>query len=123
MVKDILFSVLIIIVVGFPILANAQSPMNMVWSAGECQALGTNAQKLCTILWRIQEVLYVAGIGLGAIMVIVGGIIYATAQDSEEKIRQARKTIINGLIGVAIVFAFAFILGFVRTFVAQNFTS
>ena len=112
-----------IIALGAPVLASAQNPQNMVWSQGECEVLGTNAQRLCNILWKIQQILYAAGIGLGAIMIIIGGITYATAQDNEEKVKQARKIIINGLIGTVIVFAFAFILGFVRTFVAQNLGS
>jgi len=111
---------LVAVALSFPFYVRAQNAQNMVWSQGECDQLGTNAQKLCNVLWKVQQILYALGIGLGAIMIIIGGIMYATAQDKEENIIKARKTIINGLIGVLIVFAFAIILGFVRGFVGEN---
>jgi len=119
--KSALF-LLITSALAVPIFVHAQGGINMIWSSGECDQLGTNGQKLCTILWKVQEILYAAGIGLGAIMIIIGGITYATARDNEEQVKKARRIIINGLIGMVIVFAFALILGFVRDFVAQNLT-
>jgi hypothetical protein len=124
MIKKSVFISFALLILLLPAIALAQgAAQNMIWSQGECTQLGENGQKLCNVLWTVQQLLYAAGIGLAVIMIIVGGIIYATAQDDEEKIKKAKKTIIKGIIGVVIVFAFAFILGFVRDFVTQSLMS
>lgn len=114
---------LIIIVFGailvFPNIVLAQG-MDLVWSQGECNQLEQYSQRLCNLLWTVQQILYAVGIGLAGIMVILGGITYISARDSEEQTTKAKKMITNGLIGFAIVIGFALIMGLVRGIVSQT---
>ncbi len=93
---------------------------NLIWSQGECNQLEPYSRKLCTLLWRIQQILYAVGIGLAAVMIIIGGITYMTAKEDEEQVKKAKKTIIHGLIGFAIVLGFALIMGLVRGVISET---
>jgi len=106
----------------FPTSVLAQG-MDLIWSQGECDQLeetGPYSARLCNLLWTIQQILYAVGIGLAGIMVILGGITYMSARDSEEQTAKAKKMITNGLIGFAIVLSFALIMGLVRGIVSQT---
>jgi len=93
---------------------------SMIWSQGECDQLEPYSAKLCNLLWKIQQILYAVGIGLAAIMIILGGITYMSAREDEEQVKKAKKMIINGLIGFAIVLSFALIMGLVRGIVSET---
>ena len=69
---------------------------------------------ICTIFQTIKIILAAIGFGIAVIMIIWGGIQYMTAGGDPEKAGKARKMIINGLIGFAIVFAAIFILALVQ---------
>jgi preprotein translocase subunit YajC len=85
-----------------------------------CAGLDTYAHKLCNLLWDIQKILYAGALVLAIIMVIIGGITYMTAGESEDKAKKARKMITNGIIGFAIVIAFSFIIGIVREIITNS---
>jgi len=53
-------------------------------------------------------------------MIVLGGITYMSARDDEQQTAKAKKMILNGLIGFAIVISFALIMGFVRGIVSQT---
>lgn len=101
----------------------AQVGPELIWSQGECDQLQPYSQRLCDLLWTIQQILYAIGIGLAGIMVVLGGITYMSARDDEEQTRKAKKMITNGLIGFAIVISFALILGLVRGIVSETLIS
>ncbi len=67
-----------------------------------------------TVKLGINAGMYIAGIA-AVIVIILGGITYATSQGDPSKIQKAKKTIIGGLIGlIIVVLAFAivtFVLG------------
>jgi uncharacterized membrane protein YhaH (DUF805 family) len=113
-----LFPVIISIFLIVPLFVSAAQPCIT------CDCLNdaglNSAAKLCNFLDDIGFILYVAGAGLAVIMVIIGGIKYMTAGDSEDKAKSGRKTIINGLIGAAIILASGFIVGLVNDFIANR---
>lgn len=119
MTKKILVIVFLTIF-AFPNFVSAQVGRELIWSQGECDQLEEYSGKLCDLLWKIQQLLYAIGIGLAGIMVIWGGITYMSARDDEEQVRKAKKMILNGLIGFAIVIGFALIMGLVRGIVAET---
>ena len=118
MFKKIIFIVFFAIIT-FPTFVHAQG-RDIIWSSGECNQLEEYSERLCDLLWTVQQILYALGIGLAAIMVILGGITYMSAREDEEQVRKAKKMITNGLIGFAVVLSFALIMGLVRGIVAET---
>lgn len=102
-----------------PLLAQAA-----LWGSSFCKEGALNnypeTQKVCVIMESISDILFVAGIVLAVIMVILGGIKYTIAGDDAEKTKSGRKTIINGLIGAAIIFAVGFLIGVVKEFIVDK---
>lgn len=118
MIKKVTF-ILILVILTFPTFVHAQN-RNIVWSEGECDQLEEYSERLCDLLWTVQQILYAVGIGLAGIMVVWGGITYMSAREDEEQVRKAKKMITNGLIGFAIVISFALIMGLVRGIVSET---
>jgi hypothetical protein len=101
-----------IIILGIPLIVFAQ-----------CQQISSeypSAKKLCTLVSEIAVILKWFGIALALVIVILSGIQYMTSAGDEEKAKKARKTLTNGLIGVAIVFAAYFLVGLVEEFIMQR---
>jgi hypothetical protein len=120
MIKKILAIILWAIFI-FPNIVLAQGlGSELIWSQGECSQLQQYSQRMCNLLWTIQQILYAIGIGLAGIMIVLGGITYMSARDDEQQTAKAKKMILNGLIGFAIVISFALIMGFVRGIVSQT---
>ena len=72
--------------------------------------IGSNTAKICYLIEDIGEILYALGLGLAVIIIIIGGIMYMTAGADESKVGNAKKTIIYGLIGAAIILLAGFII-------------
>lgn len=90
--------------------------------ANECDIPDSpSAEKLCDVIFDIADILMWIGIALAVIIVIIGGIRYMTAGDSEDKVKGARKMIINGLIGAAIIMAASYLVGAVAEFIENKF--
>jgi len=85
-----------------------------------CQGLKPNATMLCMTLYRIQGILASIGLGLAVIMLIVGGIQYMVAGGNEDKVKTAKKLIVNAIIGFAIVISVVFILELVMGFLESS---
>lgn len=51
------------------------------------------------------------GGGLAVLVIIIGGFAYLTAGGSEDRIGKAKKIIVNGLVGAAIIIGSGFIIG------------
>jgi type IV secretory pathway VirB2 component (pilin) len=71
-------------------------------------------ETICNILNIIKTIVLAIGLGIAVIILIIGGIQYMTAGGDAEKANNAKRMIINGIIGIAIVFAAAFILALVQ---------
>jgi type IV secretory pathway VirB2 component (pilin) len=109
--------VFIFLALIIPSVVSAVSP----YDCGGLLASGLESTaQLCTVLYDIRWILAAAAFSLAIIMVIIGGIKYMTAGDDAEKTKSGRKTIINGLIGAAIVFAASFIVNLVGDFVLNR---
>ena len=80
------------------------------------------AFKLCTAISDVGNILGVAGIAIAIVMVMVGAIKYITAGDSEDKAKSGRQTIINGLIGAAIVGVAYELVSMVKEFIVSKFS-
>lgn len=69
---------------------------------------------ICNILEVVKDILLAIGLGIAVIILIVGGINYMTAGGSAEKADNAKRLIINAIIGIVIILAAAFILALVQ---------
>ncbi len=77
---------------------------------------GWTLQDILDILDEVANWLYVIGFAIALIIIVVGGITYMTASGDEEKVGKAKKTIITGLIGAAIILLAGIILDTVVSF-------
>lgn len=75
---------------------------------------------ICSILEVIQNIVLAIGLGIAVIILVVGGIQYMTAGGDAEKANSAKRLIINAIIGIAIVFAAAFILALVQGLLTEG---
>ena len=81
----------------------------------QCANLPLGAQRtICQVVDDLGTLLYYTGIALAIVVVIWSGIRYMTAGADESKVGNAKKTLLYGLIGAAIVFASYFILGLLQ---------
>ena len=71
---------------------------------------GWDLSNITAILGDAANWLYVIGFAVALIIVVIGGISYMTAGGDEEKTGKAKKTIITGLIGAAIILLAGIIL-------------
>lgn len=77
---------------------------------------GWTIENVVALLDTAKDWLYAIGIALALIVIIVGGISYMTAGGNEDKQKSAKKTIITGLIGAAIILLAAVILNTLARF-------
>lgn len=84
--------------------------------AADCSSYTLYVDKLKCVLGNIGIALYVVAGGLALVVIIFGGITYMTAGGAEDKISNAKKILINGLIGTAIVLCAGFILDLLAEF-------
>lgn len=80
---------------------------------GSCKDLWKNKQycthQICCALTKIQRFLFFIAAGLAIIVIVWAGIMYMVA-GGEERATKAKKTLLYGLIGAAIVFSSGFII-------------
>ena len=84
-----------LIVVGFlvlPLFAGAQM------ARGE-----RSPEDIAAFVDEVANWLYVVGFAIVLIVVVIGGIQYMTAGGNDEQVQKAKKTIITGLVGAAII--------------------
>jgi len=96
---------LAIVLLLIPVVVSAQVPRGG-WSLAKIESLLDTAAN-----W-----LYVIGFAVALIIVVVGGISYMTAGGNEDKQKGAKKTIITGLVGAAIILLAGIILDTVAKF-------
>lgn len=84
----------------------------------ECSGLPEYSQKLCNVLNNIAGALYIIAGGLALVIILIGGITYMTSAGTEEQVNKAKKIILNGLIGAAVVVCAGFILDLLAEFLA-----
>ena len=77
---------------------------------------GWSLDKIVSVINQVTNWLYIAGFAVAVIVIIIGGISYMTAGGNEDKQKSARKTIISGLIGAAIILLAGVILDTVANF-------
>jgi len=85
----------------------AQGTCKGLWDNGEYCSL-----KVCCALTKIQRFMFFIASGLAIIVIVWAGITYMVAGGGEEKVTKAKKTLLYGLIGAAIVFSSGFIINF-----------
>ncbi len=79
-----------------------------------------SAVQIAAFLDTVANWLYIIGIAIVIVVVIVAGIMYLTAGGNEDQVGKAKKTIVNGLIGAAIVLLAGVIVDTVENFIATN---
>ncbi|HPJ80413.1 MAG TPA: hypothetical protein PLF70_01790 [Candidatus Portnoybacteria bacterium] len=90
----------------------------------DCDEIRTDAPssaKVCDLIFDIGWILLIIAIAIAVLIIIIAGIQYMTAAGDENKVKNAKKTIINGLIGVAIVMLAYFAVNLVKEFILDRF--
>lgn len=107
-----LYAILLIVLLA-PTVASAALPFTT-----DCEGIQgyPSSYRLCRLLIDIRDIIGIFGFAVSVVVIIIGGVIYITAGDSEDKTKKGRKFIINGLIGLAIVIAAEFLVGLVADF-------
>lgn len=82
----------------FPLFASAQDRGG--WTLAE----------VVVFLENVANWLYIIGFAVALIVIIVGGVSYMTAGGNEDRQKSAKKTIITGLVGAAIILLAGIIL-------------
>ncbi len=96
---------LAIAILLIPVIASAQIPRG-----------GWSLDKVESILDTAANWLYIIGFAVALIMIVIGGISYMTSGGNEDKQGKAKKTIITGLVGAAIILLAGIILDTVAKF-------
>jgi amino acid transporter len=109
------FSIFIIPSIAFGALGQYQD-------CDEIRGDAPSSAKVCDLIFDIGWILIIIAIGIAVLMIIVAGIQYMTAGGEDDQIKKAKKTIINGLIGVAIVLLAYFAVSLVKEFVLDRFS-
>jgi hypothetical protein len=100
-----------IIISGFLIVSNVLAQgEGPIYEGPVTRGLGEHETRLIDFLKTIENFLYYFAMGLALIMIVISGIMYITAQSDDEKIKKAKKTLVSGIIGTAIVLAAGFII-------------
>lgn len=81
---------------------------------------GDYTGSLLMLLDDIRILLFWIGLGIALIVIIVSGIMYMTAGGDEAKVTKAKKTLIYGIVGAAVVLAATFILNAIRQILASR---
>jgi hypothetical protein len=74
---------------------------------------------LCTILQIAKNIVAAIGLGIAIILLIVSGIKYMTSGGDAEKANDAKRGIINAIIGIVIVVGALFLLALAQTLVTD----
>jgi len=77
---------------------------------------GWDIDDVVALIEKAADWLYAIGGGIALIVIIVGGISYMTAGGNEDKQKSAKKTIITGLVGAAIILLAGVILNTLAKF-------
>ena len=110
LIKTAFFSLLGILVL--PFMASAQvSGITSGLTYANTMGLGTRDIQ-ATIFGIVNIIMGFLGI-IAVLLILYGGFIWMTAQGSEEKITKARKIIVGGVIGLAIILSALGITNFV----------
>ena len=82
---------------------------------------GWSMATLVDILKSVSRFLIIVSVIIAVIMIIVGGIMWMLARDNEDMAGKARKTVVNGIIGAAIVLAVGVILQTIQLVISRGF--
>ena len=81
---------------------------------------GPNTIRICNLINRIENIVFIFGLSLAIIVIIIGGITYMTAGADEGKVGNARKILLYGIIGVAIILLASFIVNLLDEIVISS---
>lgn len=88
--------------------------MPTVAFAAPCGTTGPSAAKLCLLLINIRNILWYVGWFIALIVIMIAGIMYMTAGGKQEQVDKAKKWLLYGIIGAAIILASGFILNIIK---------
>jgi hypothetical protein len=100
---------LVVLVMAFaplvtPELADAQTnPLNRKFRCDTSLGLNCDTQSLNELIFRIIRILLGVAFAIAVLFLIIGGFYYITAQGNEEAAGKGKQTVINALIGIAII--------------------
>lgn len=100
-----------------PLLAYGAVPIPTVVGGGQPITL----DEIENIIRGIGRFLVVVSIIIAAAMIVLGGILYMTAQGNDDRQKSAKATIKNGIIGALVVLAVGVILQTLAAIVTRSF--
>ena len=101
-----------------PYLGLALLLIPLVVGAQEGPARGAwELDDIIVILDKVSTWLYVIGINIALVVIIIGGFAYMTAGGNEDRQKAAKRTIITGLVGTAVVVLAGIILDTMASFI------
>lgn len=85
-------------------------------NSGQCGMLNETKLSDANGVWKlIQQALYALG-GIAVIMIVIGGIKYASSQGDSSQISSAKNTILFSVIGLIVALSAALIIGWVTSY-------
>lgn len=118
---------LALIAVTIGIVSMALAPLTYATDVVNCDGLPADQCKLVSenkldyqssnnIIWNVVQFLFIALGGIAVIMIIVGGIQYATSQGESAAVQKAKNTIMYSVIGLVV----ALVANGVVAYIADN---
>lgn len=113
----VLLVALTLVVILMPVLVLAQLPVPQPPVTGD--AIDLN--EIEDLIRRIAQFLIVVSVIIAVIFIIWGGVLYMVARGDETKATAAKTTILNGVIGAAVVLGVGVILQTLATLITRTF--
>lgn len=116
--KVALFSIAVVVVL-MPVLVLAASnlPTPTPPTTGEAITL----DEIESLIRRIAQFLIIVSVIVAVIFIIWGGVMYMAARGDEDRVKTAKTTIYNGIIGAAVVLGVGVILQTLAGLITRNF--
>ena len=118
--KYFFFGFFIVMFIFVPLFVGAQTTPRIPLSAPCSSITGEKTQDLCEFIVEVGRVLRIFAFLLAIIIVVISGIQYLTAGGDQTKLDRAKKTLTYGLVGVAIILAAYFLVGFIQDFLRDQ---
>jgi uncharacterized membrane protein YjgN (DUF898 family) len=127
MLKTIVTSLAVVAAVALP--AGAVSPQQTLcqgsggtWTGTKCETDASQPQVVTTFRTISNLLLFILG-AIAVVMVIVGGIRYATSNGEQAQVTSAKNTIMYAIIGLVVAFIAYAIVNFVTSQITKGNTS
>lgn len=118
--KKILFSLLLMGFIVFPVMALAQTPAGGTGTGGfAIPALPTNADKPLQLIERITDWIFWILVISAIIVVVLAGFNFVFSGGSADKVKSAQNSLLYAIVGLVVAFLARGIVNFILTQINQ----